>query len=216
MKISTRDLGLARPGVKPLRFADLVLSSGDSLLLLGPSGSGKTTLLSLLAGLLPASEGAVYWDDVNLQDMTASRRDKARGRHFGFVFQTLHLLPSLSIGDNIRLAATIPGADIPPERLDGLLEQLGLRDKAAAFPSALSQGEQQRAAIARAVYHRPSVIFADEPTSALDDRNAALTIDLLIGQARENKAALVVATHDTRIRSRFTRTLTLNSERDMA
>jgi ABC-type lipoprotein export system ATPase subunit len=126
-----------------------------------------------------------------------------RGEHFGFVFQTLHLLPSLTLRQNIALTADMAETKAEEGRLDYLLQTLGLADKAHRKPEALSQGEQQRAAIARAVLLKPQIIVADEPTSALDDANAQNVMTLLEQQAKDTGAALLIATHDNRIISRF-------------
>ncbi len=188
---------------KTLTFPDVTIHHGDAVLLLGRSGSGKTTLLSVLAGLLRPSVGSMTIDGQSLYAMPSAARDHVRGQNFGFVFQTLHLLPSLTLAQNIGLAADM--AQVTPEagRLDYLLETLGLKDKAHRKPDALSQGEQQRAAIARAVLLRPKIIIADEPTSALDDDNAQAVMKLLKDQAKDTGAALLIATHDDRIRPHF-------------
>ena len=129
----------------------------------------------------------------------------------GCVFQTLHLLPALTLRQNIALAADMAGTARYEDRIDELLAKLGLAEKSHRKPDALSQGEQQRAAIARAVLNKPQLLLADEPTSALDDANADAVMDLLVAQAAETKAALVVATHDTRILSRFTKIIRLDA-----
>ncbi len=199
-----------RSGAPALQFADLSIHQNDSVLLLGPSGSGKTTLLSVLAGLLPPDRGQVLVDGQDIYALSSRARDHLRGQRFGFVFQTLHLLPSLTLTQNIALAADMVRVTTEDGRIDYLLETLGLADKAHRKPDALSQGEQQRAAIARAVLNRPSIIIADEPTSALDDANARAVMDLLERQAQETEAALLIATHDTRIMSRFANVVHLN------
>ena len=202
MLLQSSAIGIERPNAPPLRFGDFAMGKGERVLLLGPSGCGKTTLLSLLAGLLEPTSGTVELDGQDLYAMAVRHRDRLRGQRFGFVFQTLHLLPSLTLRQNIALAGDLTGrAD--QGRLDTLLATLGLADKAHRKPDALSQGEQQRAAIARAVLNRPAIIVADEPTSALDDANARIVIDLLEAQARETGAALLIATHDNRITGRF-------------
>jgi putative ABC transport system ATP-binding protein len=210
MLLRARNIKVTRKGCPSLRFADFELTEGRKLLLLGPSGSGKTTLLSVLAGLLPPDDGgAVIFGGQDLYTLAPRLRDRLRGREFGFVFQTLHLLPSLTLRRNVALAATLAGAKADNARIDSLLAALGLADKAHRRPDALSQGEQQRAAIARAVLNRPRLIIADEPTSALDDANAAAVINLLERQAQETGAALLLATHDKRITAHFDSVLDL-------
>lgn len=185
-----------------------VLLGGRSLVL-GPSGSGKTTLLQLVAGFALPTAGRVRVLGRDLTAMRESERDTFRGRHIGFVFQTLHLVRALSVLDNLRLAAFLAGREQRTEELVALLDSVGLASRAAARPWALSQGEAQRVAIARALVNRPRLVLADEPTSALDDRNAQKVIDLLLGRTAEAGAALVVATHDARILSRFEHRLIL-------
>ena len=208
--LDVRQVTVERPGAPALRFGDFQIGQGEKLLLLGPSGCGKTTLLSVVAGLLAPASGTVMFQGRNLYTLSGRARDHLRGRQFGFVFQTLHLLPSLTLRQNIALAADMSGAS-DPARIDTLLSTLGLTDKANRKPDALSQGEQQRAAIARAVLNRPALIIADEPTSALDDANAAIVVDLLEQQAQDSGAALLIATHDNRITSRFSNIVNLGT-----
>ena len=193
-----------------LSFPDLSIHKGDKILLLGSSGCGKTTLLSVIAGLLPPATGHVTVNDTDFYALTSKERDVLRGQIFGFVFQNLHLLPALTLRQNIMLAADMSGVSVPTERLEKLLSSLGLTDKANRKPSELSQGEQQRAALARAVLNSPALIIADEPTSALDDKNADAVMDLLERQSSESGAALLVATHDNRIKHRFDTIITLS------
>jgi putative ABC transport system ATP-binding protein len=212
----SQSISVARPGAPTLNFPDLSLRRGGAALLLGPSGSGKTSLLSVLAGLLPPDRGAVHVEGRDLYAMPAHERDAVRGRTYGFVFQTLHLLPSLTLRQNVALAGQMAGnlarrAD-QAGRVDDLLRGLGLADKAGRRPDALSQGEQQRTAIARAVLNRPAILMADEPTSALDDANAAIVMDLLQAQARETGALLLIATHDSRILHRFETVIQLEQQ----
>lgn len=193
-----------------LSFPDITVHKGDKILLLGASGCGKTTLLSVIAGLLPPSTGQVTVNDTDFYALSSKNRDALRGQLFGFVFQNLHLLPALTIHQNILLAADMAGIQPPAGRLEHLVSSLGLNDKAHRKPSALSHGEQQRAALARAVLNSPALIIADEPTSALDDKNAEGVMDLLERQSSESGAALLVATHDNRIKHRFDIVITLS------
>lgn len=216
MFLQSTDITMQRDGSPPLSFPDLSINAGDKTLLLGASGCGKTTLLSVLAGLLQPSSGHVWLEAQDFYAQPSSLRDKIRGQAFGFVFQTLHLLPSLTLSQNITLAADMAGATPEAGRLAFLLDRLQLTDKAHRKPEALSQGEQQRAAIARAVLLRPKLILADEPTSALDDDNAHIVMRLLEDHALETGAALLVATHDHRIKKHFRSIINLNDHRGMA
>lgn len=203
------------PDGPALSFPDIRIGAREKVLLLGPSGCGKTTLLSVVAGLLKPASGQVMVRDTDFYALSTRARDALRGTTFGFVFQTLHLLPALTIAQNILLAADMAGVSAPQgqthqARLDHLLSSLGLTDKASRKPAALSQGEQQRAALARAVFNSPALILADEPTSALDDANTAAVMDLLQRQAAESGAALLVATHDSRITGYFDTVISLS------
>lgn len=216
MFLQSQDLSLHHKGAAPIHFPDLSLKNADQALLLGPSGSGKTTLLSGLAGLLKPSTGTILIEGQDLYALPSAKRDHLRGQNFGFVFQNLHLLPSLTLAQNIMLAADMAKTKPDQGRLPQLLETLGLQDKAGRKPSALSQGEQQRAAIARAILLKPKIIIADEPTSALDDDNAKAVITLLTTQAKETGAALLIATHDHRIKNHFTHIITLHNQKEKA
>lgn len=194
-----------------LKFPDLSIQPREKILLLGDSGCGKTSLLSVIAGLLQPKTGKVLIEGTDIYQLSTKERDHLRGQKFGFVFQTLHLLPSLSISQNIRLAADMAGVDVAEDRMAYLLSSLGLSQKQHAKPHELSQGQQQRAALARALYHSPSIVVADEPTSALDDKNANTVIDLLERQIQQSNSALLVATHDHRIKGRFDKIIELTS-----
>jgi len=194
-----------------LRLDDWAVAQGDHWLILGPSGSGKTTLLHILAGILAPSEGSVAIAGQDLGRLPASELDLFRGRHVGIVFQRLHLLSSLTLLDNLLLAQYLAGTTQDKQGVGSLLMSLGLADKAHSRPHALSFGQSQRAAVARAIVNKPRLILADEPTSNLDDANATAALDLLIEQARACNATLVIATHDRRIRDRFGHQLALSA-----
>ncbi len=214
--LSISNLTLSYDGKRTLYFEGLTLSPGERCVLVGPSGSGKTSLLSMMAGLLQPTSGVVQIDGKDLFSLSSRERDKLRGRTFGFVFQTLHLLPSLTLRQNVALASVMAGLPVDGARVDSLIDRLGLTHRAHSKPDALSQGEAQRGAIARAVLNRPKIILADEPTSALDDINADAVMDTLLGQAQESGAALLVATHDNRIVNRFKNVISLSKVREAA
>lgn len=193
-----------------LRLVAWSVPRGGHSLVLGASGSGKSTLLHLIAGLLRPNEGRIAIDGKSLSDMTGRERDAFRGRHVGIVLQNFHLISALSLMDNLRLARSLAGEAPDVERLETLIEQLGLSALSMRKPDAISQGERQRAAIARALVNDPTLLLADEPTSALDDDNAERVIDLLLQQATLSGATLIVATHDQRITSHFESRLVLD------
>ena len=180
-------------------------------LILGRSGSGKSTLLQVIAGLQRPSEGQVLVNGQRLSDLKGQALDAFRGRQMGIVLQNLHLISALSVRDNLRLAQSLAGYPPQPERIDQLLEQVGLVSLAHRKPEMISHGERQRAAIARALINRPSLLLADEPTSALDDDNAHGAMDLLMEQATLSDATLIVATHDERITGHFEDRLVLEA-----
>jgi putative ABC transport system ATP-binding protein len=203
MLVEIRDLAAGYEGVPAVDIARLDIATGEHTLVLGPSGCGKTTLLNVLGGLMTPLKGRIKIAGVSLADMPEPERDGFRGRHIGLVMQRLHLIGALSVADNLLLAQRLIGKAPDPAAVAELLASLGLEAKAHKMPRALSQGEAQRVAVARATLNRPQLIVADEPTSALDDANCAATLDLLFGEADRHGATLVVATHDARIQARF-------------
>lgn len=179
------------------------LAVGQSMAVIGPSGCGKTTFLHLLAGLIRPRSGVIRILDRNLSQLRGSDLDRFRGRHLGLVFQRLHLLPALTIHENVLLAQRLARVPVDPTRVEALFDRLNLTGLERHRPSMLSQGQAQRVAIARALAHRPALLMADEPTSALDDRHAEQAIALLRESARAAGAALLVVTHDQRVRGRL-------------
>jgi len=191
-------------GGRPVaRLARLEVAPGGAALLLGPSGSGKTTLLLAIAGLAEVMAGVARVDGVDVAALRPAARDRFRGRAIGLVFQDLHLIAGLSTLDNILLAPFAAGVTQDRARALTLLAELGLADRAHRPAETLSRGQAQRAAIARAMLLRPKLILADEPTASLDDEACTRVSDLLARAAEETGAALVIATHDLRLRSRF-------------
>lgn len=182
---------------------------GEHTLLLGPSGSGKTTLINVITGLITPSAGDVKIDGKPMSALPAAQRDQLRRRTIGVVFQTLRLIGALSVRQNLALAQTLALGRSDSALIDSLIAQVGLTHRAHARPRELSQGEGQRAAIARALCAQPALVVADEPTSALDDANAVAMAKLLLETADATGATLLIATHDNRLRERFSRTITL-------
>jgi putative ABC transport system ATP-binding protein len=208
---SLKNIRHAYDGQEVLRLDQWSVGQAEQWLILGPSGSGKTTLLHILAGILAPTEGSVSVGGQNLQQLAASELDRFRGRNIGIVFQRLHLISSLTVLGNLLLAQYLAGARQDSRGANLLLASLGLADKAHSRPHALSFGQSQRAALARAVVNKPRLILADEPTSNLDDANAAAALDVLLAQARACNATVVIATHDRRIRDRFEHQISLGA-----
>ena len=176
-------------------------NAGEHMLLLGPSGSGKTTLINLITGLLTPTSGTVMIAGEAMSSLSGSKRDDLRRRKIGVIFQTLRLVSALSVRANLRLAQKLAGVAADEQAIDALLEAVGVAHRADATPRALSQGEGQRAAIARALVAKPALLIADEPTSALDDANAERIGRLLLDTANSNGSTLLIATHDARLKS---------------
>lgn len=185
------------------------VKAGEHTLVLGPSGCGKTTLLNIVSGIILPQAGEICVNGLRVDTMNAGERDHFRGRHIGFVMQRLHLISALNVEANLQLAQKLTGASVDSRRIHTILETLGISGKAKSAPRQLSQGEAQRVAIARAVVNRPALILADEPTSSLDDRNCEAATNLLFEQAADQGATLLVATHDGRIKARFSHVLEL-------
>ncbi|GAB4396506.1 MAG: ABC transporter ATP-binding protein [Microscillaceae bacterium] len=189
---------------KVLQISHWELARGQSWLILGSSGSGKTTLLHLIAGILKVQEGHIWWQNTDLAQLSESARDQLRAQNIGLVFQKPHLLPSLSVLKNLRLAQTLSRQKGNRQACLEVLEKLGLSEKMNALPHQLSQGQAQRAAIARALVHQPALLLADEPTASLDDANAETVVQLLIDLSQSQGSSLVIATHDQRVIKHFT------------
>jgi ABC-type lipoprotein export system ATPase subunit len=198
-----QNLKHAYNGTEVLNVAAWQAEQGSQWLVLGPSGSGKTTLLHILAGILRPTAGSASVAGQDLAALTATGLDRFRGQCIGIVLQRLHLIPSLTVRNNLLLAQYLAGLPQDGTRVREVLASLDIADKADAHPHELSFGQAQRVAVARAVVNRPKLLLADEPTSNLDDARCAQAFGLLESQARACGATLVVATHDQRIKARM-------------
>lgn len=201
--IDVKSLSYVYEGGRKIDFTDFTVTQGEHILLLGESGCGKTTLLHLLGGLLRGGKGSIRISNSDLITLTESELDRFRKKRLGFVFQKNHLITALSVQQNLLLAEN----DLL--RAEQLLSSLNLSDLKNKKVTTLSHGQAQRVAIARALMNKPEVILADEPTSALDDKNCEAVIDLLLNVAKANRSTLVIATHDSRLKSKINRQIKL-------
>lgn len=197
--LTVRDISVAYGGAPVLEDLSFDLARGRHLLLLGPSGSGKSTLIHVIAGLLTPRDGEILVAGEPMTGITAAARDDLRRRRVGVVLQALRLVSALTLRDNLRLAQMLSRGSIDDAAIDRLLDTLGIAPRADAKPRQLSQGEAQRAAIARALVGSPDLLLADEPTSALDDANAERIATLLLETAKAHGTSLLIATHDERL-----------------
>jgi putative ABC transport system ATP-binding protein len=178
------------------------LNPGESALLMGPSGSGKSTLLTIFSGLLLPTQGSVEVKGIAWQSLSETARDRHRALNIGVMPQTAHLLPTLNVLDNVLLPDYFANGRVAAKsRALSLLESAGLSHRTQARVQTLSQGETQRVALCRALINQPALLLADEPTANLDDVAAAQATRMLIDAAREHGAALVIATHDARVKN---------------
>ena len=205
----TKDLCYQYSNSQPLCFPNLECEKGGSILILGPSGSGKTTLLHLLGGLIRPTNGQIMLKNIDLASLSDKNLDLFRGQNIGIIFQKPHFIRSLTVWENLLLAAALAGNKPNKKRISSLLERLNIVHKLHILTDQLSLGEQQRVAIARALVNEPKLILADEPTSALDDKNGAKVAELLDEESKRLEAALLIVTHDNRLQTKFKKTITL-------
>ena len=192
---------------------ELDVARGERVAITGPSGSGKTSLLLVLTGLEEADSGTVRIDGRSLDAMDRDARADLRRESIGIVFQSFHLIPTLTARENVALALEIGGLPDARARATRMLERVGLAERATHYPSELSGGEQQRVAIARALVHEPALVVADEPTGNLDADTGRTIVELLFELERETGATLLLVTHDPGLAARCDRTLRLQGGR---
>lgn len=185
--------------------------AGEAVALIGPSGAGKTTLLALLAGLDRPTSGGVWLCDEDLTAMDEDGRARVRGRHVGFVFQSFHLVPSLTALENVMLPLELAGEAAAEARAKEALTSVGLAARTTHYPKQLSGGEKQRVAIARAFVTKPEILFADEPTGNLDTASGDRVADLLFELNRQSNTTLVLVTHDRHLADRCDRVFELEA-----
>jgi len=177
----------------------------EQMVLVGRSGCGKTTLLHIIAGIARADAGSIRIDNVEVSQLSEAGRDRYRAIKLGYVFQTFNLLPAFTALENVLLGMTFARGKKDMQRAHQLLDRVGLASRATHKPAALSVGEQQRVAVARALANRPRLLLADEPTANVDPANQQMIIDLVRETCREEEITLVLVTHSTEIASQFDR-----------
>ncbi|MEQ8470851.1 MAG: ABC transporter ATP-binding protein [Marinoscillum sp.] len=207
--VQVQNLTYQFSGGTRLNFPNWQVNRGDHALILGPSGGGKTTFLHLLSGLTAVQSGSIVINDVNLGSLSGSQLDRFRGKHIGFVFQTPHLIDALTVEENVELANFFGRKPEKKAAIQSVLKDLGIDQLAKRKIHEISQGQAQRVAIARAVINQPDFIIGDEPTASLDDDSCKAVISLLKKQAEDCGATLIIATHDSRVKSEFPNQLML-------
>ena len=196
-----------------LKDITLSIASGEFVVISGSSGSGKTTLLTILSGLDQPSSGHVVIQGQEITGATEDELAPIRNRMIGFVFQSFHLVPSMTAKENIMFPAEIMGNKDAEQTAVQLLERVGLADRADNMPSQLSGGEKQRVSLCRAMVNRPKLLFADEPTGNLDSKNGDIVLSQLIDLKTEQDATLILVTHNPDIAKAADRVLTLEDGR---
>lgn len=211
----TKSIQTAAHKVDILRGIEFDVQAGEFVAIMGPSGSGKSTLLGLLAGLDTPTSGKIILDGDDITGLDEDRMALLRGRKIGFVFQSYHLLPTLTAEENVLLPYELTGGNGSQgeKRARELLASVGLIERRDHYPVQLSGGEQQRVALARAFMVRPPILLADEPTGNLDSRNGQHILDLLISLNQREGTTLVLVTHDPALSSRADRRITLSDGR---
>ncbi|MBW8618580.1 MAG: ABC transporter ATP-binding protein [Hyphomicrobiales bacterium] len=205
------ELGRDASRVHVLKGIDLTINQGEAVGLVGPSGSGKSTLLMAMAGLERAGSGKIIIADQDITTMSEDELAQFRGRQIGIVFQSFHLIETMTALENVAVPLELAGHNDPFTRARKELEAVGLKDRLSHYPSELSGGEQQRVAIARALAPDPTLLLADEPTGNLDATNGDMIVELLFTLKRERDMTMVLVTHDLRLAARCDRTIQLNS-----
>jgi putative ABC transport system ATP-binding protein len=209
------DLSLGRGAARVhiLKQISLAIKQGAAIGLTGPSGSGKSTLLMTMAGLERPNAGRIEIQGTDLTKLDEDALARFRGAHIGIVFQSFHLIPTMTALENVAIPLELAGAAEPFARAAAELAAVGLKDRLRHYPAELSGGEQQRVALARALAPGPAILLADEPTGNLDEETGQGVIELLFALKRERAATLVLVTHDTALASKCDRIIALRSGR---
>ena len=207
------DLSLGRGAARVhiLRDVALTIGKGEAVGVVGPSGSGKSTLLMIMAGLERPDSGEVEIDGVRLGAMNEDALARFRGQRIGIVFQSFHLIPTMTTLENVAAPLELAGAYDATARATAELEQMGLGNRLSHYPAQLSGGEQQRVALARALCPRPSLLIADEPTGNLDETTGNTIVDLIFNLPARRGATLALVTHDAALAARCDRVIHMRS-----
>lgn len=210
--------GYGVPGMpgyrKVLKELNLTVEKGEKIAIVGPSGSGKTTLLNLIGALDNPELGQIIFDGKYITEYSGNELARFRNRNLGFIFQLHHLMPQLTLLENVLLPFLAGGNNISAEQLDWaefLIQKVGIWDQREQKPAQLSGGECQRTAVVRALVNKPQLLLADEPTGALDEENAEILADLLDNIHEEQKVSMVVVTHDSTLANRMDKSYKLKS-----
>jgi putative ABC transport system ATP-binding protein len=213
VKNLTMRLTAGGQAVTILDDVSLDIPTKQMVAIVGPSGSGKSTLLGLIAGLDKPTSGSIILDGIDITGLPEREMTRYRRRKIGYIFQSFHLIPTLTAQENIAVPLELNGDPAARERAEELLAAVGLRDRSGHYPVQLSGGEQQRVAVARAFACRPPILLADEPTGNLDSATGRQVIDLLLGLNRDHGSSLVLVTHDVALASHAERMVSLRDGR---
>lgn len=205
--------GKGETEVKALDNVSFTVGKGEFVSIIGPSGSGKSTLLHILGGVDKPTEGKVYIDGTDIHSLSEDKLAIFRRRQIGLVYQFYNLMPVLNIDENIALPHLLDGRPLDKERLDQVVEHLGLTDRRGNLPSQLSGGQQQRVSIGRALYSHPAILLADEPTGNLDRKTGEEIIELLKESNIKNKQTLLLITHDESLAMQADRIISIEDGR---
>ena len=204
-------LGQGASRVHILKSVSLSIARGEIVSLVGPSGSGKSTLLMVMAGLERPNSGKVMVDGQDLSAFDEDRLAEFRGRRIGIVFQSFHLIPTMTAAENVAVPLELAGHDDPHGRAAAELAAVGLAERRSHYPAQLSGGEQQRVALARALAPAPAILVADEPTGNLDEATGQSIIDLMFDLNKQRGSSLVLITHDANLARRCDRSIRIRS-----
>lgn len=209
----TKVYGNGDTAVTAVDHLNFEIHKGEFTAIVGASGSGKSTLLHLLGGVDSPTDGKVFLDGDDIYSLNDEKRSILRRRKIGFVFQTYNLIPVLTVEENIKMPLLLDGNKVDQQKIDQMLERLGLTGRRNHLPNQLSGGQQQRVAIGRALINRPAIILADEPTGNLDRKNSEEVMKLMVQAVREMEETLVLITHEMDIAAMADRIIHLEDGR---